>query len=366
MTAGRRTKRNVNDFVEYWAASRLVVHGTDPYAPVPLLALEREAGLAHSNPLIMRNPPWIVPLIAVLGLLPFDLAQKLWMGCCLISLLVAARWLWGLYRTDAQSPWASWVAAAFFLPVDVALAIGQISPLVLLGVAGFLHFEKQGKLAWAGAFLFLAAQKPHLIFLFWIALLLWSIRMSAGRTLAVFMAITVAASAVAVAMDRAIFSQYFSLFTRDRVLLELTPTLSGLLRLWLRNYPPMQLLLALLAVAWFCFYWRGSRPAWQWREEVPILLLVSLLAASYGWFFDQVILLPCVFQAVGWLTPGRRLISISISVLYLGTNAIVLAFIIAHRGTLWYAWTVPVWLALYMIARRERRRRGVRLRRNMI
>jgi hypothetical protein len=171
------------------------------------------------------------------------------------------------------------------------------------------------------------------------------------------MSITIAASGFAVALDHAIFTQYFSLLTRDKVLLELTPTMSGLLRLWLRNYPPMQLLPALLALVWFSFYWRRHRDRWQWREEMPVLLLVSLLTTSYSWFFDQVVLLPCVFQAVVWLTPCRRLISIIIAVLYLATNATVLALILAHHNKFWYVWTVPAWFALYMIALTKLRNR---------
>jgi hypothetical protein len=356
-TAGQQTNLIANDFVEYWTAAHLVIHGNDPYASAPLLALERQVGLTRSSPLVMRNPPWFVPIIAVFGFLPFALAQELWLGCGLISVLIAARWLWGIYPEEGQLPWASWVATGVFVPVAVSLAIGQISPLVLLGVAGFLHFEKQGKLGLAGGFLFLAAQKPHLIFLFWIALLMWSIRGLVGRTLATLMSITIAASVFAVALDHAIFTQYFSLITRDKVLLELTPTMSGLLRLWLRNYPPMQLLPALLALVWFSFYWRRHRDRWQWREEMPILLLVSLLTTSYSWFFDQVVLLPCVFQAVVWLTPCRRLISISIAVLYLATNATVLALILAHQNKFWYVWTVPAWFALYMIALTKLRNR---------
>jgi hypothetical protein len=359
LPASRQTHGNVNDFVEYWTAAHQVFHGNDPYAAGPTLALERQVGFAQSNPLIMRNPPWIVPVIAVFGLLPFAAAQNLWLGCGLISLLISARWLWGLYQEKGQSPWTSLVATALFLPVTVALAIGQISPLVLLGVAGFLHFEKQGKLGWAGGFLFLVAQKPHLIFLLWVALLLWSIRMSVGRTLAALTSITVAASLVAVALDHSIFAQYFSLFTRDRVLLELTPTASGLLRLSLPQYPLVQLLPALLAFIWFCFYWRSSRDRWQWREEMPVLLLVSLLTTPYGWFFDQVVLLPCAFQVVAWLMTSRRLVSTRVAGLYLAANAAALALILGHRTTFWYVWTVPAWLALYMFSRAKRRNQRV-------
>jgi hypothetical protein len=351
LPAGQQARGNVNDFVAYWTASRQVLHGNDPYATGPVLALGRQEGFAQSEPLIMRNPPWTVPVIALFGLLPFAVAQQVWLGCGLIAVLISTRWLWGVYREPGQSPWTAWLATAVFLPVVVALAIGQISPLVLLGVAGFLHFEKQGKLGSAGAFLFLVALKPHLVFLLWIALLLWSIRTSIYRTLLALTSITAAASLIAVALDHSIFTQYFSLLTRGGVLAELTPTLSGLLRLLLRQYPPIQALPALLAFAWFVFYWRKACDRWQWREVMPILLLVSLLMTSYGWFFDQIVLLPCVFQVAAWLTNRRRFISIGIALIFIGVNVAVLALILGHRTTFWYVWTVPAWFGLYMISR---------------
>jgi hypothetical protein len=348
LAPGQPTRGNVNDFVAYWTAAHQVVEGNDPYAAGPVLALERQVGFEQSKPLIMRNPPWTVPVIVLFGLLPFGMAQELWLVGGLIAVLVSAGWLWGVYQAKGQSRWTAWVATGVFLPVAVALAIGQMSPLVLLGVAGFLHFEKKQKLAWAGVFLYLVALKPHLVFLLWVALLQWSIRKSTGRTLAALGSVTLAASLIAMALDHSIFAQYLGLLTSGGVLAELTPTLGGLLRLWLGQYHWIQALPAVLALIWFCFWGSRARDRWQWREEMPILLLVSLLTTSYGWFFDQLVLLPCVFQVAGWLTTSRRLISIGVAVTYVCVNAAVLALILEHRATFWYVWTVPVWFALYL------------------
>src|SRR5579864_1257757 len=209
--------RNVNDFVEYWAAAHLLLHGGDPYAGEDVLSWERQAGFTRPAPLIMRNPPWIMPVILIFGLLPFTAAQQIWFGLSLISVLVSAHWLWKLYPAEGQSPWIAWLVTGFFLPVAVSIAIGQISPLVLLGIAGFLHSEKHGRPIWAGVFLFLVALKPHLAFLLWVALLFWSIRIRNARTLAAFATLTAGASAIALAIDPSIFAQYFNFFRRDQL-----------------------------------------------------------------------------------------------------------------------------------------------------
>lgn len=348
---GQLASGNVNDFVAYWAAARQALAGRNPYAVGPVLALEQRVGLAQSAPLLMRNPPWTIAVVAPFGLLPFPVAQRLWFTVCLAAVLVSAKWLWASYHAEAQPPWTAWLATGLFLPIAVVLAIGQISPLVLLGIAGFLHFEKGKRLGWAGAFLFLATLKPHLTFLVWVALLLWSIARRTVKTVAALASVTILASLAAAVLDGEVFGQYFDLLTNGGVLAELTPTISGLLRLSFGRYYPLQALPGLLALLWLFFHWRRSRVQWQWQQEMPILLLVSLLTVSYAWLFDQVALLPCVFQATAWATTSRRSARIGIATLYLGTNAAVLALILWQRTTFWYVWTAPAWLLLYIVTR---------------
>ena len=54
------------------------------------------------------------------------------------------------------------------------LVTGQLGPLLLLGFVGFLHYQRRGREGLAGAFLVLAALKPALTLLFWLALLAWA------------------------------------------------------------------------------------------------------------------------------------------------------------------------------------------------
>jgi hypothetical protein len=340
---------NVNDFVEYWTAALQVLAGRNPYAAGPVLALERQVGFGQSRALIMRNPPWIVPLIAPLGLLSFNRAQQLWFGFGVIATFLSGRWFWQLYGSKAESVWIPGLITGLFLPVSTALALGQISPLVLLGIAGFLHFEKRKQLALAGTFLFLVALKPHLVFLMWVALLCWSIRTRTIRTIAAVGSITALASFVAVLLDHAIFPQYFNLMNSG-VIEEVTPTLSGWVRLSLGRYSPLQLLPALLALVWLFFRWRSSPSRWQWQDEMPMLLLISILTVSYSWFFDQIILLPCMFRAAAWAMMGRRGKLIGMAAFFLAINAAVLALILEHRTGFWYAWTAPAWFLLYIWA----------------
>ena len=336
---------NTNDFVEYWAAARQVLAGGDPYGGDCMLAQEREAGFGRARPLFMPNPPWIVPVIAPFGMLSFRSAQRLWFGLNLIATLLSARWLWEVYGEKTGSRWIPVLVLSSFLPIAAALAVGQVSPLILLGLAGFIYFEERKKPALSGAFLFLVALKPHLVFLLWVAILLRTMRSRSLRTLSAFGLLTGLASLAAFWLDHSIFTQYFNFVTRGGILTELTPTFGGLLRMMLGRYYPVQVLPELLALVWFLFYGR------KWRGDVPVLLLVSVLTVSYSWFFDQVVLLPCLFQGTGWAMAGRRLVSTGAAAFYLATNAAVVVFIVENRGGFWYAWTVPAWCLLYGFVR---------------
>ena len=95
-----------------------------------------------------------------------------------------------------------------FAPTVVALLTGQIGPLILLGVVGFLHFEMREQYGLAGASLVLVAIKPHLVYLLWPTLLLWAIerrRWDAilGLCLGLF-----SVSMVVLLLDPAVFSEY--------------------------------------------------------------------------------------------------------------------------------------------------------------
>jgi len=81
---------------------------------------------------------------------------------------------------------------------------------------------------------------------------------------------------------------------------------------------------------------------------MPLLLMVSVATASFGWFFDQVVLLPGILQATPWLIGSRSQKKTWAAVAYLTVNGLTLALILSHRTTFWYVWTAPAWLLLYL------------------
>ena len=132
----------VRDFVEYWSASRLLLSGGNPYAPKELLALQQAVGWRDAVPLIMWNPPWTLSLLLPFGLLEFGLSQFVWLLGHVLAVLISVHLLWRVYGDSPNGLRLSWLLAFTFIPTVFVLILGQITPLVLAGIAAFIFLEK--------------------------------------------------------------------------------------------------------------------------------------------------------------------------------------------------------------------------------
>jgi hypothetical protein len=140
----------VTDFVDFWAASRLLIYGGNPFSPAEVLELQRSVGLDESKPLLMWNPPWTLSFVLPFGALDFLLSQFFWLLMHIFFILLSAQMLGVVYGQSERKSYLPWIAALTFIPTWFVLIIGQISPLILLGIAGFLHFEKKNQFFLAG------------------------------------------------------------------------------------------------------------------------------------------------------------------------------------------------------------------------
>src|SRR5262245_6672310 len=64
-----------DDFVEYWPAGHINAPGQNPSAGNRLCPLDREAGRATDDPVMMGTPPWPLSLAMPIGLLQARLAS---------------------------------------------------------------------------------------------------------------------------------------------------------------------------------------------------------------------------------------------------------------------------------------------------
>jgi hypothetical protein len=347
----------LHDFVEYWAAGRLNVHGDNPYDPEGVHELERATGRT-SEGVLMWNPPWTLPLVMPLGLLDCRTAHWLWLCLHFAVVTWCADALWRLHSGPIAQRWIAWLLAFSFLPTVFSLTAGQISPLVLLGAVLFLVCIQRGHDALAGAAAVLLAIKPHLSYLFWIALLLWSMRQRRWSVLGGGLITGALATGIALWCNPAVLSQYWHTFTHQPPAQYRSPTLGTVLR-WLLGEDQFRLqFLALIpGLLWFVPHWLRHREGWDWSERLPLLLLVSLLTAAYGaWPFDLVLLLvPVVQRAAVAARQGRRSTWLAALVAYLAIDGLAAGQLACEVEYFWFIWMTPVLLGTYLILRRIER-----------
>jgi len=297
--------RPLGDFVEYWAAAHQLLAGRSPYSFTESLQLERALGWSKSLPIVALNPPWALPLMAPLGLAKsYALAWIVWVGTLTFVVWLSTKSLLGLYSGGgrlfpSETAASERILAFTFYPTLLCIGTAQITPFVLLGVTGFLFFVTRKSYAFAGACLALAAIKPQLVYLLWLALVLWCWRERKWRP--------VLSLAAAIASLTG-----FALLIRPRLLADYWQfSHSGYVKIWpsalgaILRYPfdsvrsfPLQFVAPAFGAAWFLFYWRRHGESWDWKECMPLVIAVSVLTAPYGWTLDQVLLLVPVIAIV--------------------------------------------------------------------
>lgn len=332
---------NQNDFVEYWAAGKLFVHGENPYSGPLVLAIEKSRGFTPADPLIMLNPPWIMPLVAPLGFLPANTALVLWIlacaGCIAASIVLL------------DLPAKNRGPAFLFAPVLGTFMMQQSSPFLLLGLALFLRFERHRPFA-AGAALWLMAFKPHLFLVFWVALTGECLYRRRFALMAGFASALVCVSGLVTLARPHIWQDYLDLVRTSTLDKNAYPTLPSLLRAtidvrqaWIALVP------SCVAVVWGAwFYWR-RRAEWDWRREGMPVLLTTVLTSPYSWISDQVVLLPPVASA---LSATRRRFAMPLLV---AINCAALVWLnVSFRSMVWLPLALTLWF-LYATFKGERR-----------
>ena len=335
------------DFAAFWSAGRLNHDGVDPYDPERLTELQHAAEPGQAGVLVMWPAPWALTLLTPFAFLDAGLAHLLWQLLMLGILVATADWAWRFYGGAADKRWIAWLLTFTFAPSLFVLVTGQFGPVLLLGFVAFLYFIRTGREGLAGASLVLAAIKPQLSLLFWLALLLWAVERKKWRLIAGGLIGVAVMLAVPLWDNPQLISQYwYALTKRTQTHSHLSPLpahalrlLFGYERMWLQFIPLVPGLL------WLAWYWRRHRRNWDWSERLPALLFASLLAAPYGaWPFDLVLLLPALLRSTVALSnaPKSRIVPVAC---WWGTvNLLALFLVLAAVEYFWFLWMTPVLL----------------------
>jgi hypothetical protein len=229
------------------------------------------------------------------------------------------------------------------------LMLGQWTILVLLGIVLFLTLEERARDWFAGASLLLVFGKPHVIFLFILAVLFWSVH---SKRLAIVLSglLSLAASSLAIlAINPQIFAQYFKSvgqFVGDPTP---CPNLGGLLYV-ASGHHSLALLPQLIGTVWLMFYWRKYRGEWDWNTHGMMVLVVSVACSYYSYPYDEVLILPALMSA--YARGNRRIFWMG----FIGTNLGYAAYMSGFAGRfgfgpMFLSWTASAWLVTCFLSK---------------
>jgi hypothetical protein len=333
------------DFISYWAAGQLLVHGANPYDFQAARNLELDAGRDPAEPLLMmRNPPVAFFIALPLGLFSAKTALILWLLVLIGGLSLAILLIWFLHgRPDNRYHLFGYL----FAPALACFEAGQFGIFLLLGVVLFLYFHRTRPFL-AGAALLLCSLKPHLFFAFGAALLLWSITNRTYRVLGGLAAALLASCALSYALDKNAWAQYSQMMHAGGALNEAVPTLSVAFRFLVdRHAVWLQFAPTAAACLWALAYFWNRRARWNWMDHGLLLLLVGSVCTPFGWFTDESMLLPAVLAGLYSALDARRSIW---PLAVIAGAALLELFAGTQITTPYFLWTPPAWLAWYLYA----------------
>ena len=347
------------DSVQYWAAARLMLTGSNPYSPEQVMELRRQAGnftkFTSDAVSMMLYPPWTIPLILPFGALNYPISRLLWLLFHIFVVFFSVRTIWYLYQGPREWKWVAYLVAFAFEPTILILRAGHITTLHLLGIVGFLYFinnssNKKSADLFAGACVALVTIKPQLLYLFLLALLLWVIERRRWGILAGGSFAILFSSLIAWLINPRVFNQYWLAISNYPIGSWATPTLGSVLRLifgiereWLQVLP------SIIMTIGFLFYWWKKHTQWNWLEQTPLLVLGSFLVSPYTWTYDMVALLLPILQVVIGLL--RRSWDWSMGILF-AAYIFICAFALylhIYLDDFWFVWFAPGILIWYWV-----------------
>jgi hypothetical protein len=342
----------LDDFLAYWSAARLLMEGQDPYSLANLGAKQREVGWTEP-PLVMLYPPWTFPLLLPFALFSYQLSRLLWLSLQMTALLLGAACIWKTYGGSGRLIWLSSIFALFFFPASYTLRVGQIDCLVLLGLAGFFFFENRNNDVATSLCCVLIALKPHPVYLFWIALAIWAVHQRRWKLLFAGGLIGIFSTIALLALNPHLVTEYLRACFHHPPTYWKTPTIAAWLRSFIDSGSSWPLMLpSVVGFCWYLALWHRNRRSWEWREQLPLLLLASALTSPYSWSFDMSLLLLPLIQTLVWVSKARMiLISTVYGLAYIVLNAFAYWLNWKEVNEFAYIWVAPASLFGYLAVR---------------
>lgn len=344
------------DFRQFYAGTRLLAGGKNPYEESDVWPLQQED--SYANPHVSVSPPPTFLPYLPFGLLGYRAAMRMHAFWSVMLLAASgAGWLrlaGATWRQTALGVLLLWL----WLPAGVLVVMGQITALPLFAFTGWLLLERSDRPAMAGALLTLVLVKPHLGLPLALAGLSEMGARRRWRGLAAFAGFALLGLAAPAAFRPTVYHDYLHYLDVAEPTKWVTATLGSLARACFGSEGWWVGLAVAMATAGTAA-WMGWRTAATAANGVIVYASMAGLAAAgslHAFTYDFVLLLPAfLLAALEWQRggPGRMA--------FYGWLALSLALLVgklADEGAEWRFAILP-WLGLLLLWRQARRLQAI-------
>jgi hypothetical protein len=234
------------------------------------------------------------------------------------------------------------------------ITYGQNTGLLVLGLAGFLHFTQREKPLAAGACAALTALKPHLLAGFGVVLIIDALTRRGRVALAAGIGVIAVSLGIALSTNPSVLSQFIAALREPGPgAVALHDWTLPVPAYWLRMaLAPNNFLVQFLPCVLACIglaVWRiRAARAWDWKQALPAIVTLSVLTTPYGgWIFDlPVLLVPMMWCAARLASAGQWGL---LGVFLVGQLAIVVVTFATPGALHAYWWVAPAALGLCLL-----------------
>ncbi len=354
------------DFFQYWYSWGAIREGNNPYDPILAGEIQKATPHISLNRFMSWNPPWTFVLLSPFTSGPFERCAMFWMAFQVVLLGVIAHVTPLALGERVPSLVLRAVTPIVFFPALESLYYGQLGVLLATSVALFLFFQQHGSFFLAGLSLLPLSVKPHLFVLFILPGAQWLLGLPrsqalrfmcgalAGFTLLISITCTLAPH-VLYDWIAAMRGGNSSSFTEGTIPFPFwqTATLTTWIRIALTSHeiPSWPLTVVPLAalIGTITYFLRQKGPI-IWKDIAPPLLCLSLVTSSYGWVFDQsVLIVPHTAIICGALSLQRRAVRVVLLATAFGLQ--ILAIYLSDMPQHFFVW-LPIAILLLFLAQR--------------
>jgi hypothetical protein len=324
MMISNPAERTGADFIAFYAAGRISLTGkfSEVYIPQAQQVVEEEVlGFQITgeeiNPFV--HPPFILPVLALITLVPYEWAFHLWALILLVLYFTGAFFLIRII-SQGRERWTLFASVILFFPVFVSVLNGQDSALLLLGASIWFYglLDEDDRLAGIG--LALTTIRPHIALLLAVPFLfkrrkVWWWFLAGAAGLAVFSVLLIGIKGT----ENFLHILSISASGEGYKINELAMVnFIGLLRRLIPAISPESAHIAgwivyALAFVFLCVVWARSEKIRE--KQIGLAILVTIFAAPHLHYHDLVLLLIPLFCVMIFLE-RRNLLNLETSALF--------------------------------------------------